>query len=292
MALLRRSWPTLGQGAGAILLGIWSVQTEPLLFLPGYTFLVVGAGMSVVSLVWGVVAGARHDDLRKEIRWSEEREKQYHQMIGAVMKVQAHRLLRLLVLESDSGGREDVLLSASRVTFYYCYDSRLYAVARFSRNLELDRPGRLSYPPGEGCIGFAYTKGRVAFERFPSDDEEWVRYNVSAYGISKHECRGMAMKSRAMLAVRMEHADRPMGAVAVETLDENFIDESLVDRVNGGEDTVVRWAIETASAVMDSMKDDIERWIAGRGAGVHHEGPAGPGASRSSQSPGSPALLL
>ena len=194
-----------------------------------------------------------------ESQWSVEHERHHYSMIDSVMSVHAQRLLRLLVLVSDSVEHENELLSVSRVTFYYCHDDRLYTVARFSRNLELGKRGRSSYPPNEGCIGLAYTGGRIAFERFPSKEEEWIQYNMTQYKISERECRGMKMKSRVILAVRMEHDEHPMGAIAIESLNSDFIDESLVDSVN--DKTAVRWAVETASAVMFSMKDDIELWL-------------------------------
>lgn len=81
VTLLKWRWPTVGQGIGAILLGVWPIQTGRFLLFPGYTFLVIGVLLSSVSLVWGIVAAIRDEDFRMESQWSVEHERHHYSMI-------------------------------------------------------------------------------------------------------------------------------------------------------------------------------------------------------------------
>lgn len=107
-----------------------------------------------------------------------------------------------------------------RISVYVERDEQFVLVARWSQNERLRRPGRSTFPMGQGVIGQAWDgrKGAAYLDGLKSDPEEWILEQCAMYGFDEATARAMTMKSRSIAAVRVD-GERKTPILVVESLD-------------------------------------------------------------------------
>jgi hypothetical protein len=91
-------------------------------------------------------------------------------------------------------------------------------LARFSRNPTIDSPARSCYPFSEGCLGEAWDAGSAAAVDLPEPTgAAWQRTLNRQWKIPNDVSTGFRMKSRNVIAVRLDGTDHPVGVIVFES---------------------------------------------------------------------------
>lgn len=124
-----------------------------------------------------------------------------------------------------------VSASTTRASAYCFHDDAFVMIARFSRNPELERPGRRRYPADQGAIGEAWksASGAIAID-LPPTEAAWLR-SLGRYNFSETESRGLAMRCVEIGAVRFETQTGAVEVLVLESNEPGRIDYSTLEAV-------------------------------------------------------------
>ncbi len=101
----------------------------------------------------------------------------------------------------------------------YVHDSlsKFQMIARTSMNPDLESPGRVWYPDGQGCIGEAWRNGRH-IQTMPKDSNAWCDKCVSMFKMPREIAEGITMKSAIYGIIRLSDSQgKPIAVVAFES---------------------------------------------------------------------------
>ncbi|WBU36893.1 hypothetical protein [Homoserinibacter sp. YIM 151385] len=119
--------------------------------------------------------------------------------------------------------------SHQRVSIYLQHGEEFVILARYSSNPELAKVKRTTYPSVQGVIGRAW-QGREEFvRRLPESPDEGIRHQVEHYGFTEEEARAVSTRSRSICGFRIDHADRSLGVLVMESLNKQGVSQRSLD---------------------------------------------------------------
>lgn len=102
----------------------------------------------------------------------------------------------------------------------YCHDektSRFIPASRIAGSPVYSQFGRPWYPDHLGVIGEGWSKGYAQEKSNASSDEEWINEAIEK-GFDRVTAAGISMKSKSLVAVRIEHSGAFVGIIVAESL--------------------------------------------------------------------------
>jgi len=118
--------------------------------------------------------------------------------------------------------------NSDRVSIYYFHDERFVMLARWSTHPTYTRPGRSSYPTGQGAIGDAWDSGSVVTQ-LPGTRARWEQRLESRHNFAPGSTSALAMHCRSIAALRVESNRHAVGVLVFESIDENRASQQTLD---------------------------------------------------------------
>lgn len=117
--------------------------------------------------------------------------------ISAVLERAARRALE------DSGIEK---VGDARISVYVDREQEFVLVSRWSQNAELRKPGRASFPLGQGLIGKAWREsgGAACKNSMSGDRDRWEKEQCDTYGFTAEQAANLTMHARTVAAVRVD----------------------------------------------------------------------------------------
>lgn len=143
--------------------------------------------------------------------------------------------LYLATLTNETLGLSD----NCRTSLYRVGDDAVSCIGRYSKDVLLDKKGRVHYPLDQGCIGEALTSGRAVMSATcdpEADIDAYVDEMEAVWGMPPEVTRAMNMKSRHMLALALEQNGIRIGVVVVESVDDTELNFQEIERLLNDEE--------------------------------------------------------
>lgn len=168
---------------------------------------------------WKPTYGMLKEDLEHVRRVNEQR--------GEAVEQTLQTLLQILATHCGADQQSD------RVSAYYFYENEFVMIARYSRNPEFSVAGRIKYAIDSGVIGEAWrlVEG-IQVRTFPPTRKAWLR-RMGASGLASWEAENLTMQSVMIAAMRIESGGRSVGMLVFESIEENSVGFSTLDRAKG-----------------------------------------------------------
>lgn len=178
----------------------------------------VGISLTGLGVVWSFVS-ARDDAIRaRKLRALEESKNKRDAALSGILK----KSLTLIMDDLSDGTSSDrkVEFSEARISLYRHEEGELVCMARVSRSLSLEAPGRPKYPASQGLIGQAWDKGLAVSKRLPAKRSDWESDTKSQH-LDRSTLEGIAMQSRSLVGLRVDSSTSnrdPLGVIVLESL--------------------------------------------------------------------------
>lgn len=205
--------------AGAVLIGFGPSNPWPFW---------IGVGCTVVALVLQIFAGPRLARLIESERTSRERSVERAAAIQKIMDAGLRTLMDSLSVD----------FSQSRISIYRHKGDHFIMLARVSDNLDLQRPGRGSYPDSEGIIHTAWTQKDACAVDLPEDRADWEKRCARTYGMDARVLASVSMQCLSIAGTRIDHSGRsnkPIGLLIVESLSKRGVNGRTMDALKSSE---------------------------------------------------------
>ncbi|APT92836.1 hypothetical protein CPHO_07995 [Corynebacterium phocae] len=210
------------------------VSLDVLLFLAAVAFLIVGS--------WGTLRRkltlSHVEEELKFVRRALAKEKEQKEIYRKDFAFLFERMLQQLAQELGFSPHGE-LDEAVRLTIYFYVDARsvFVPIARVSGNAELRNLPRHSYPAKEGIIakGWNFRASRLQSKVPAGNDNDWNREMVEENGLSPDAAERIRMKSRSLLALRIEVDNLPVGVLIIESMKKTQVDSKMQAKANDSE---------------------------------------------------------
>lgn len=144
---------------------------------------------------------------------------------GRAVERSLESLLQKLAAHCEADTHHD------RISAYYYHGGQFVMIARHSKNPELRVEGRRKYPNDQGAIGTAWASREGKYiKSFPADPEKWVQSMIRD-GLPREVAEALTMKSRKIVAMRVEDASGSVGTLVLETMDPQNLGPETFERV-------------------------------------------------------------
>lgn len=183
-----------------------------------------GIAVTVLGLIWQVVASPRLHKLVRDERESRERARERAATLRSILEAGVVALMNELKVD----------FTDARVSVYRHKDDHFILLARHSESPILESKGRGRYPDTEGLIGVAWEKGEGLVVDLPDDRGEWERACVQEYRVDASGIGGIAMQSKSLLGKRFDAAGPPrrrIGLIVIESIKKRGVNGSTLDEL-------------------------------------------------------------
>lgn len=232
-------WPEAALGTVPIVAIFISAFPETRVF--DVPLRVLLAGLAVVLAIvgaWGQRKKSRKlSDAYEEIRklrsaniLLEERCDKYLLDVSEVLKF----ALRQLAEECGLANNDGICLQNYRLTIY-CHLSDpdcFIPLARIAGNPKHESFGRESYAGDQGIIQQGWENKAAHFSSNAMNDEEWNSEMEERFDIPHEVGSKIRMKSKSLVAARLQYLDDRVGVAVVECLDSNALDIAFSEEIN------------------------------------------------------------
>lgn len=168
---------------------------------------------------------------------------------GRAVERSLESLLQKLAAHCEADTHHD------RISAYYYHGGQFVMIARHSKNPELRVEGRGKYPTDQGAIGTAWASREGQYiKSFPADPEKWLQ-SMMRDGLPREVAEALTMKSRKIVAIRVEDVSGSVGTLVLETTDPQTFGPETLEKVQNSlvhsaiADFIGTSSVETPKAV-------------------------------------------
>lgn len=243
---LSHNWPALVTLIGSIALALSGVAST---FFPTkarqdatvWTFI----GGAAVTLIGTVGAFATGPKVAALVKRADDNAAVASVALSAVHKAMSGLLaemLKALNLYNDT----------CRASIYVYKEDAFFILGRSSKNPELSKLGRSSYPAGQGIIAAAWASSIKVLRDLPADRDEWNK-RMADTGVPLDVAARLGMQARSLVAMRLERDDtrgsaRHVGVAVFEGLGPKEVALTVVDRAKALHEWNALWAVMESAA--------------------------------------------
>ena len=196
----------------------WRIIVGDSIQFPGRYLL---AGMAFLLLIFGGLGSIKNkrtlSNMDREIRALKNLIDTYQVDTLEVSK------FALTKLAYDCGLIEKTQLKRDLRLTVYCHDekhSRFIPASRIAGSPVYEMFGRPWYPDHLGVIGEGWLKGYAMENSSTTSDEDWITEAVDK-GFNREVAANISMKSKSLVAVRIEHSGKFVGIAVAESLNKS-----------------------------------------------------------------------
>lgn len=198
----------------------------------------LGIAALILALVFAILGGigvARKNKkmtkLKEAAKENRNTAKKYQKDTRELIQDNLRDLARECKLNSgDRACRTDSRISV------YCHDGssgRFIPIARISGDPEFEKKGRPHYPDTEGVICRAWREEfyKYQYQSSSESDENWLKEQEELFSVPPDVADAFVMKSLSSVALRIEHRDKKIGVLVIESTDKDRADATLMNSV-------------------------------------------------------------
>lgn len=139
-------------------------------------------------------------------------------------------MLRDLAVDCELADEKGMMQGDVRMTVYW-YDHSSPHFVRVSGHPDFSEYGRSEISVEEGVISEGWSLSYSRFKSGANDDAEWVAEQVSDYKIDKEIAEKIRMKSRSILAWRLQYDHVYFGVFVVESTRKTKANSALKTKI-------------------------------------------------------------
>ncbi|EMY35998.1 hypothetical protein D477_001379 [Arthrobacter crystallopoietes BAB-32] len=149
----------------------------------------------------------------------------------------------------------DLYNTQTRISGYIRSGDSYVLLARISKNSAYEKPGRPTYPIGQGLLDDVWNKGTCQ-RAFPARYDYYLTHMINKFGYDKKTVEAFTMKARSMGGVRAydDTTRTPVAAIVIEHEDRTTINDALMTRI---EDAAAWRTLKTYLTTSTELFPDI-----------------------------------